>query len=542
MVLTRARRLALCAATGVLYPLSFPDFDLGFLAWILLVPLHIAMVDAPPRQAFRYGWLAGLVAFVGTMSWVVTAMHLYGKMPLIPSYLLMLLLAAYLGLFVAAYALCVAMFQRKLPSLMLLGAPCVWVALELLRTHLLSGLPWSLLGYSQYRWVPAIQIADHTGVYGISFLIVLVNVAVSETGLWVVRYIRGSRAHPFPWRPPAAAVLGMTMALTYGYYQLAQADAGRKDTEATRFVKIGLVQANIDQARKWDQAYRMETLRRYGRLTAEASVGADLVLWPEAATPFIYERELDYREAIAMLVRSLNVPLLLGSPAVRYHPDGSPYLLNSAYMLTRSGEISGRYDKQHLVPFGEYVPLRDSVLFFLDKLVVGIGDFEEGPGPTMLEMTPSSSPHPVKFGVVICYEVIFPDLVRRFAAQDAAFMVTITNDAWFGDSAAPFQHFGMVVLRSVENRVAFARAANTGVSGLIDPWGRILIETPIFQELVAQGEIPLMRVTTFYAQYGDVFAYSCVIIAGILLLRTSWRRRLEAKGSRQAVEKRTGET
>ena len=179
--------------------------------------------------------------------------------------------------------------------------------------------------------------------------------------------------------------------------------------------------------------------------------------------------------------------------------------------------IVGRYDKRHLVPFGEYVPLR-SLLFFFSKFVEGIGDFESGTGPWTLPFPHQiRENHEIRFGVPICFEVIFPDLVRQFVKDGADFLVTITNDAWFGDSIAPYQHFGMVVLRAVENRVAFARAANTGISGFIAPDGRILKATPIFTQQSVTGTIPLRTTITFYTKYGDVFAWACVILISSLL-------------------------
>lgn len=529
-----ARQILLACASGFLYPLCFPDFDLGFLAWIALVPLHLAVESASLRRAFRIGWLAGLIGFTGTMSWVVTAMHLYGKMPLAASYAVMALLTAYLGLYIALYAVGYAWLKRTAPSVLFLTAPSLWVSLELLRTSFLSGLPWALLGYSQYQWLPIIQIADHTGVYGVSFLIVLVNLASTELMLWLLARIRRQDRVRFAWQAPAAAVLAMSIAWMYGQSVL-RADAR---SPGTRRLSIGLVQANIDQAHKWDVAYRQETLERYRRLTAQVADRSDLIIWPEAATPFLFELEPQYRLEVTAMAREARAPILFGSPALRYSLDRRPYLLNSAYLLSPDGRIMGRYDKQHLVPFGEYIPLHSSVLFFLDKLVEGIGDFEAGTTPTILTVRPQDSPVPqggeerpaVKFGVVICYEVIFPDLVRQFAANGAEFMTTITNDAWFGRSAAPYQHFGMVVFRSVENRVAFARAANTGVSGFIDPLGRILSATPIFTEEAMTGTIPVQRRPTFYTRYGDVFAYGCVIIIGLFSVAALWRRRHAARG------------
>lgn len=516
-----SRHVVLALFTGLLTPLCFPHFDLALLAWVVLVPLHLAVEEVAPRRAFWLGWLAGVVGFAGTMSWVVTAMNQYGKMPLAAAYAVMGLLVTYLGLYTALYALAVTWIRNALPAVGLWSAPVIWVALEWVRTHLFSGLPWALLGYSQYRWLPVIQIADHTGVYGVSFVLVLVNAALAEVVGWGRRRWYGQPG-PFPW-PRAAAAAGIVLVtVAYGIVLLQESEGSRPEAAAAgRLVTIGVVQANIDQARKWDAAYRNETLRQYARLTSEVAGRADLIVWPEAATPFLFEEELAYRAQVTMLVQVYGAPLLFGSPAVRRDDEGRPYLLNSAYLLGQDGQIAARYDKMHLVPFGEYVPLRP-LLFFLDKLVEGIGDFQAGTVPTVFELPPKAAvpdgpEAAARFGTVICFEVIFPALVREFVHQGADFMVTITNDAWFGASAAPYQHFGMVVLRAVENHVPFARAANTGISGFVDPYGRILAATKIFEALSVTGRLEVGNRQTFYAQYGDVFARGCAIIAAIFL-------------------------
>lgn len=505
-------RLTGVCLTGVLYPLCFPNFDLGWLAWIVLIPLHLALEGLQTRQAFFLGWLGGVIAFVGVMSWVITAMTLYGQVPLVISTLLMLLLATYLGVYVGLYAIGVAWVQRSwpyMPKMMVVLGPCWWVTLELLRTHFLSGLPWALFGYSQYQWLAVIQFADITGVYGVSFLIVLVNSALALLLRWGMERHRSSSDHPFPWPAVSTAGIALGLVLLYGTWQLhtqSMPDVNR------RTLTIGLVQANIDQAHKWDKVYRQETLRRYADLSKQAAQDIDLLVWPEAATPFLFEREPAYQGEVLRVVREAQSPLLFGSPALRHEEDGTPYLFNSAYLLTSSGQLGGRYDKRHLVPFGEYIPLKP-LLFFLDKLVVGIGDFRSGTGPLTLSLSEEASNLTARFGVAICFEVIFPNEVRQMVKEGADFLVTITNDAWFGDSAAPYQHFGMVVLRAVENRIAFARAANTGISGFIAPNGRILAATPIFTKEAMTGIIPFRETTTFYTTFGDVFAWACVIMA-----------------------------
>jgi apolipoprotein N-acyltransferase len=514
------RLILLAATTGILLPYCFPRYDLGLLAWVALIPLHIALAGVSRRrQAFWLGWLAGIICSTGIMSWVVTAMHTYGKVPLVFSYGIMLLLTAYLGLYVGIYSAGVVWFRMLMPRYGLFAAPCLWVTLELLRTYVLSGLPWSLLGYSQYRQLDVIQIADHLGVYGVSFLIVLSNVALAELYLWLMPLFRGFRPARLPWELVTTAA--MLVGLSWAYSTSLIASETMERSKAT--LQVGVVQPNIDQAVKWDQAFREETLRRYDRLTDSFGYGVDLVVWPEAATPFIYEREPVYQLQLVAMANRASAPLLFGSPAVRFDQERKPFLLNSAYLLSPDGELLGRYDKQHLVPFGEYIPLKSSLLFFLEKMVEGIGDFQAGPGPTILsfQLKESDGAAParrVKFGVVICYEVIFPDLVRRIAGSGAEFLVTITNDAWFGDSSAPAQHFSMVVFRSVENHLAFARAANTGISGFIDPFGRIIVASPTFTQTALQAEIPVRQTKTFYSRHGDVFAYGCMLISLLFCL------------------------
>ena len=514
------RLIFLAATTGILLPYCFPKYDMGLLAWVALVPLHIALDGISRRtQAFWLGWLSGIIASTGIMSWVVTAMHTYGKVPLFFSYGIMLLLTAYLGLYLALYSAGVVWFRMLVPRYGLFAAPCLWVTLELLRTYVLSGLPWSLLGYSQYRQLDLIQVADHLGVYGVSFLIVLANVALAELYLWLMPLFRGFRPARLPWELVTTA--GILVSLSWAYSTSLIASDAVSRPQAT--LQVGVVQPNIDQAIKWDQAFRDETLHRYDRLTESFGYGADLVVWPEAATPFIYEREPLYQLKLVDMANRASAPLLFGSPAVRFDADRKPFLLNSAYLLSPDGELLGRYDKQHLVPFGEYIPLKSSLLFFLEKMVEGIGDFQAGPGPTILsfqlkESEGATVARRVKFGVLICYEVIFPDLVRRMATAGAEFLVTITNDAWFGDSSAPSQHFSMVVFRSVENHLAFARAANTGISGFIDPVGRIIEASPIFTQAALQAEIPIRQTKTFYSRHGDVFAYGCVLISLLFCL------------------------
>jgi apolipoprotein N-acyltransferase len=509
------RLFVLPVASGILLTLSFPRHDFESLAWVALVPLLLAIRGESWKAAFGQGWLTGLVFFAGTLSWVIHAMHEYGKVPLGISFGVMLLLAGYCALFIGLFTAMLSRLKDWRALTPVWTAPLLWVVLELARAHLFSGFPWALLGYSQYHNLSLIQIVDATGVYGVSYLIVLVNALVARI---IEAILARATAHdpdfpiPLPWisTPLVAAVI--VLVVGYGHWRLSpHTDAGLDHT-----IRIGLVQPNINEAKKWNVVYRRETMDRHERLTVQIVQGADLVIWPEASTPFLFDVETAYRDEVLTFVRDHGVPLLFGSPALANQIDNQPRLTNSAYLISGDGTVLDRYDKVHLVPFGEYVPLK-TVLFFLDKLVVGIGDFVPGPGPRVM-----SGPGG-QFGLVICFEVIFPDLVRQFVDQGADYMVTITNDAWFGDSGAPYQHFAMVVFRAIENRIAFARAANTGISGFIDAEGHILRTTEIFVEGALSGEIRTGGPRTFYTSYGDLFAYGCGIL-GLLIVPVAWRR------------------
>lgn len=493
--------LILASLSGVLCFLSFPRYDLELLAWIALVPLFLALENLSVRKSFGLGWLTGTIYFLGTVHWVTNTMIHYGKVPAALSYPIMLLFVVYLGVYVAAFAALFVFLRRRTIFPATLAAPVLWVCLELLRTHALTGFPWAALGYSQYLELPAIQIADTTGVYGVSFLIVLVNSAISE-GILALRLPRFRTA---AWKPVASALIVVGLVLAYGSWRLSQDRLSQPPT-----VRVGTVQANIPQDKKWDARFRQETIHRYERLSRDlASRSIQLLVWPESAMPFIFEEDPTFRQEVVDTVRKDRVPLLFGSPAVTT-VDHRFKLFNSAYLLSADGQVLGRYDKMHLVPFGEYVPL-SGLLFFVNKMAEGIGDFIPGRDPSLFHLSG------ISFGTVICFEVIFPDLVRRFVKQGAQLMTTITNDAWFGDSSAPYQHFSMVVFRAVENRVPFARAANTGVSGFIDRTGRIQAASPIFVEAAQTATLRLRTQTTFYTRYGDIFAYVCVIIASFMI-------------------------
>ena len=487
------RRLAVAALAGFALHLAFPRPGWDLLGWVALAPvLALAATAGTPRRALLEGWVAGLAFFLPLLRWLTHTMTTFSTMPAPVAVLVLLALAGYLGLFWGGVAWGLAWLGGRLGPGALWLAPALWVTAEFLRGHLLSGFPWGLLGYVPSRRLLVIQIAAWAGVYGVSALLVLVNTAVA----WAALARR--------WRAVAGAGLLAGAALG-GTVLVGRAHLLPKDTPT---VPVAVVQGNIPQAVKWDAGFKAETLRIYGELTRAAAPGSRLVVWPEAAVPAYVRFEPTAMKGLTDLARSVGVPLLVGVPDAE--PDGRAVrYLNSAFLVDAAG-VRARYDKMHLVPFGEYVPLK-RLLFFVEAIAAEIGDFTPGRRVAVLplEGTP--------FGTVICYEVIFPELFRRFVAEGATFMTNITNDAWFGDSGGPLQHLAMVPLRAVENRVAIVRAANTGVSAFVLPSGAIQATIPIGERGMLRGEVPLRDGQTFYARFGDVFAFACAAMSGAAL-------------------------
>ena len=508
--------------SGIFLILSFPQFHLGLLAWISLVPLLLSCRNTSPRRAFLFGWITGIIAFSGIVYWIVIAMHQHGNIPFLPSVLILLLFATYLGLFVGIFSTLMSFFLQYFPrpSILVLVAPSVWVSLEILRTHLFTGFPWALLGYSQYQWLSIIQIADITGVYGVSFLIVLINTFLALLiPTLTIRFRERLKVRIGPMAFPAVITTTLVLlTLFYGQFKLESLHRAPDQ----RDIHLGLIQANINQEEKWDPSFRQKTIDHYRNLTIQTiknhgADGVDLIVWPEASTPFNFALENTFRDQITTLVQTQQTPLLFGSIAVKEITEESAQLLNRAYLLSSQGTILNHYDKMHLVPFGEYAP---QFLSFTNKLAHGIGDYVPGNEHTIM-----SGPHG-RFGVAICFEVIYPDLVRRFVKDGAEYMITITNDAWYDSSSAPYQHFSMVVFRAVENRVSFARAANTGISGFIDVDGSIKRTTKLFEQAAIVDTVTLGHDQTVYTAYGNVFAYLCVgFTLGLILFAFGRQKR-----------------
>ena len=493
--------------SGLLLAAAFPKWDLTWLLFVALIPLFWAVPGKSLKAAFGLGLLAGLAHFVVLLYWIVYVTHVHGFLPLPLAIGILLLLAAYLSLYPAFWALGVNWGEARGLSPVLMG-PVLWVTLEFGQTYIISGFPWELLGNGLVPHPMLLQVADLTGVYGLSFLLVLINAC-----LW--RLLSPPRTRRHRRYPYAVAVCLILVAwLGYGYYRLGAV----QNLEATSpKLKVAVVQGNIKQGEKWKKEMVQGTLDRYAELTRRVQ-GAQLIVWPETAAPFFFLRTPDLSAQVQAIAKESGGSLLFGAPAWELTTDGERYF-NRAYLLSPEGEVLGYYDKAHLVPYGEYVPLR-RFMPFIGKMVPMVGDFAEGPvGATV------SLPDGVALGPLVCYESIFPNLSRAQVANGAKLLVNITNDAWFGKTAAAYQHLAMAAMRCVENHVCLARAANTGISAFIDARGQILWQSEIYVSDAHALELPLMPGGSLYTKIGDVFAWTCLILTGLALILARRRRR-----------------
>lgn len=457
------------------------------------------MASRPLGRAFALGLTSGVVYFAATLYWVALVIQRYGELPLVVAVLVDALLVAYLALFPALFALLLRRLVLAYGAPALMAAPFVWVATELGRAHLFSGFPWVLLGYSQATVLPIAQLASLFGVYGVSALAAGV---ASAAALWASTRARGPRI-----ASAAAAAAAVVATAMWGAWR-----AGRGEwTREGEAVTVGLVQGNVSEDERRDRARAERIILDQIRLTRQAiGAGAELVLWPESAmSPYRFADHPEMAERVRRVAREGRAAILVGSDEVeRGHPDR---WYNSAFLVRADGADGGVYRKIHLVPFGEYVPLK-RLLFFVGPLVEAIGSgFDAGEDPAVLHVGGHA------LSVAICYEVVYPALVREFVAEGSELLTTITNDAWFGRTSAPYQHFAQASMRAIEEGRYLVRAANTGISGIVDPYGRVTAESAIFEQGALVGRARFLRVETPYARWGDLFAYLSALVTALLV-------------------------
>lgn len=448
------------------------------------------------RHGAILGLLTGFVLFAGTVYWTGETVRTFGGLATPVAILVAGLLVLYLGLFVALFGAASALLIRAFGARALLLLPFVWVATEYLRGHLFGGFPWIPLGNAVVTLLPVAQLASLGGVYGLSLFLAFVN------ALFALALVGSARAR-------AGAALGaVALVLGASIWGGARLSASRLTSEGTP-VRVGVVQANVPQEEKWDRARSGEILARYLSMTRElAKTGVDLIMWPESATPFYFEEDPVRGAAVRALGAEIGTPILLGSDEIeRGAPDRtSPdRYFNSAFMLDRAGATAAVYRKIHLVPFGEFVPFQQA-LFFVAPLVEAVSDFSAGTQVTVLPV----AGHMIT--TAICYEVVYPHLIRTGVLNGSELLTTMTNDAWYGQSSAPFQHFELASMRAIEQGRYLARAANTGISGFADPYGRVLARTALFETAAIAGDLRFLQHRTLYARIGDLAAQLAVLV------------------------------
>ncbi len=503
--LIRTHPVLLATASAVLLRLAYPPFDVWACAWFALVPLFAAVNGQKERGAFLAAFLAGSLFFGLTLYWVV-------HVTIPGTVVLSLYCGLYIGLFGVAFRFARARFGWAGRCV---GAASFWVCLEYLRAHVMTGFPWALLAHTQTSYPGAIQIADTIGAYGVSFLLVFVNTAIFEelTARGLSKALRLRRAGV------VAAVVAAW--LGYGAWRLDQ------DPRLASPLKVALVQADIAQEIKWVSRFSESIFDKYVLLTeiVELRDDPDVIIWPETSFP-------DYLEAgvndapLSYLARKIGRPLFVG--AIRL--DGFDYF-NSALLYVPSGRLAGLYDKLHLVPFGEYLPGRKQLPFLAN--LVPIEDFTPGRAHTIFSLWGERCPA-IKAAVLICFEDIFPELAAAFVREGADFLINMTNDGWFKDTASPYQHFQASVFRAVENRVYVVRAANTGISCIIDDAGRLVARAedasgkPTFVTATTAGVVYKTGRRAPYTYFGELFIGFVLLVnlAGLL-----WGIRRKRKGS-----------
>ena len=491
--------------------MSFPKFGHPASAWIALTPLIIAAASAPTlRRAFFLGLLTGVVYFWGTLYWLVETMTTFGGLGTPVAVFAASVLVAYLALFPAAFAVIFAKIRRAFGFAAYFLAPFIWVTTELGRQYLWDGFPWALLGYSQLRTLPVAQAASVVGVYGLSWIL-----ALSAAAAAAVVIERDRRR----WTFAGGVAAFVAVIAAWGAWRLSDSSL----TTAGDPIRVAVVQGNIFQDDK-NAAYtgNVEVAelinKRYLDLTRQAlESGAKFVMWPESSTPFLFERDVLRGGAIRRLAAEAQVTLLIGSDQVEpvkattETERPQPLYYNAAFLVQPNGETGAVYRKMHLVPFGEYVPLK-SLLFFVGPIVEAVSAFSPGTDPVLLPVDGHLA------STAICYEVIFPSLIRQFVVDGSELLTTITNDAWYGKSSAAYQHWEQAAMRSIEQGRYLARAANTGISGFVDPYGRVLQHSELFEPAVLIGDLRFITARTVYSRTGDLIAWLSLGISAAALL------------------------
>ena len=498
----RSKHFFLSVLTSLLLWLSFPG---GGKVWPLLfgalVPFLFVLRGVNARRAALYGLCCGLVHFTILLYWIVIVLGKYGGLEWFISLQALFLLALYMSLYFVLFALLARSLLLSFPAAVCLWLlPALWVGLDWFRGIFLTGMPWMDLGYALFEVPHLIQIADLVGHHGVTFLVIFVNTCLML--LFTKKHTFSGYLFIFV---SALCLLGSVA--MYSKVRFEEVQQAMSATDASR-ITVGIVQGNIDQSVKWSPSQQKETVENYLSQTQDLLVSdrPALVVWPETALPF-YPPSNDYMQPLKKQVATENFALLTGAPwyEIVDRKARKANFFNSALLLEPNGTFSGKYYKNHLVPFGEYIPLK-KYLPFLAPLVESVGDFSVGTieQPLVWQDT--------RIGILICFESVFPELSRKWVLAGANVLVNLTNDAWYGKSSAPHQSLAMSVLRAVETRRSLVRSANTGISAFVTPAGTISRQSELFVPWAAATEVVLFDQLTIWARYGYLFAPVCLAI------------------------------
>lgn len=508
-----SHRYAASVLSGVLLVVCFPRPDWNLLVWVACLGLLVALVsERRLLHGFLLAYVNGAIFLAGSCYWFVYVMERHGGLgPVLAVGVLVLFVLVFSAIF-GAFGLGITWVARSSRGYALVLSPFLWVSMEIARTYLITGFPWNLLGYA-VQAVGLERLASFTAVYGLSFLAVTTSALLA----WLVcePRQRWARIVPAGW---FVLLIAANWVFTPPATPPGSAQAFLVQPDAP------LDAAALEQWAPWRNPEPLERLVSMSIISRERegaqSAAPPLIIWSENPAPFYYERDPIFTAAMQKMARQTQATVVVG--AVTFLPQDAGRPRNSAIVLDPQGRELLQYDKIHLVPFGEYVP-DWAFPGKIGKITIEVGDFVPGTNYSV-----AAAPQGA-IGIFICYEAIFPQLVRRIAAQGAAVLVTISDDTWFGDSSAAYQHLEMARFRAIENGKYVLRATNDGITAAIDPYGRVLARLPMHHRLVLPEHFSYLTGQTFYTAHGDVFAWACVIIAG-LGLAVAKRGRVKVEG------------
>lgn len=501
----KVKDIILAGLSGILTALAFPKFNLFFLGWISLIPLLLVINRKKGIHSFFLGWIAGSLFYAVLLYWIPAVPAHYGGLSLGLSLLTYILFFLFLGLFWALFSVVYSRINRSFPKSSYLIAPFIWVTFEFIITHLLTGFPWGLLGYSQYKNLYFIQMTTLTGIYGLSLILLLFQ------SLFL-------KSIHFRTKLPFFSAVALILLIHIG----GGISIGNI-SQTPNSLSAAVIQGNIPAETDFSSLSYKKTFALFNRhikLSQEAiSQGSELIIWPELSVPLCFTCNSsffnDFHDKLFSLAIESESSFLLGTSEIK--PSAEKYLYYNATAFLSPDRSISYYYKNHLVPFGEYTPYK-KIFSFISNFTHAVGELTPGEKNTLHEFKG------VKFGTPICYEIIFPDLVRRFVKKGAKFLVTITNDGWYGKSSAPYHHFAIAVTRAVENRRYVLRSATTGISGIIDPYGRILSLSKLNTATFLSAVITPSDSLTLYTRFGDLLPYFSLTLSLLFFILAVFKK------------------